>query len=493
MTPLELSSATRESVGRTLLESTLDATVIIDTTGSIVHLNAPAETLFDYRRHELVGQPVEVLVPQRFRCRSDHRNYFEEPWPCGMEPTLGLYGLRKGGDEFATEMIFRPVDSVEGLLVSGPIRDLTERRRTEAKFRGLVESSSDAVVIASEPGTIVLANAHAERLFGCTRAELVGRPVRSVLPKCCHEPYSALVGGRGDAARPRRMDSAECVAVRHNGELIPVEVQLNRLEAEDGFLISVSFHDVTDRRPADLGAEVADAERQKEALAKGRFLSTVGHELRTPLNAIIGFLGIILMRLPGPLTADQDEQLQIVQSSAKHLLLLINDLVDLGKIEFGTVVCDAEPVLCQPVLSDVVEALRPAAEGRGLTLELTMPASTVTVRADRRALHQILLNLTNHAIRCAEIGPVRLELSQPGADARDVEIRVIAAGMDVHPDDEDQLFKAFAPLRGPSPSDRGTGVGLHLSQEQAKLLGGSLRWSSEVADGHAFVLGLPRS
>jgi protein-histidine pros-kinase len=125
----------------------------------------------------------------------------------------------------------------------------------------------------------------------------------------------------------------------------------------------------------------------------------MSHELRTPLNAIIGFTGTLLMRLPGPLTNDQEKQLKTVQGSARHLLSLINDLLDLAKIESGKVELQPEPVSCQSVIDEVAATLRALAEAKGLAFTVTMPTADLAIRTDRRALSQILLNLTSNAVK----------------------------------------------------------------------------------------------
>jgi protein-histidine pros-kinase len=213
----------------------------------------------------------------------------------------------------------------------------------------------------------------------------------------------------------------------------------------------------------------------------------MSHELRTPLNAIIGFTGTLLMRLPGPLTPDQDHQLQTVRASARHLLSLINDLLDLAKIESGTVAITTEPVACQGVLNEVVTTLGPLAGAKGLTVELHMPAHEVMVQTDRRALSQILINLTSNAIKFTDAGRVRLELVQPDTDPRAVEIRVIDTGIGISADDQENLFKAFTQLT-PAGHRDGTGLGLHLSQKLAGLIGGTIRFTSEPGVGSTFVL-----
>src|SRR6185436_1807258 len=167
------------------------------------------------------------------------------------------------------------------------------------------------------------------------------------------------------------------------------------------------------------------------------------------------------------LTPDQDHQLQTVRTSARHLLSLINDLLDLAKIESGKVEIDTESVACQRVVNEVVTTLRPLAEAKGLTFELRMPAQDVIVKTDRRALSQILLNLTNNAIKFTETGVVRLEVGNPRSDNRPIELRVIDTGIGIKPADQEKLLKAFSPLAAATGRSDGTGLGLHLSQKLA--------------------------
>jgi protein-histidine pros-kinase len=199
------------------------------------------------------------------------------------------------------------------------------------------------------------------------------------------------------------------------------------------------------------------------------------------------------MRLPGPLTGDQEHQLETVRSSARHLLSLINDLLDLAKIESGKIELRTEPVACQHVVHDVITTLGPLASTRGLSLEQRMPSEDVMARTDRRALNQILLNLTNNAIKFTEVGFVRIELDKPGDDQDTIEIRVRDSGPGIKPDDQEKLFKAFAQIADSSARHGGTGLGLHLSQKLAELLGGSLTFTSEFGRGTSFTLSLPRS
>ena len=218
----------------------------------------------------------------------------------------------------------------------------------------------------------------------------------------------------------------------------------------------------------------------------------MSHELRTPLNAIIGFTGTLLMKLPGPITPDQEKQLKTVQGSSRHLLSLINDLLDLAKIESGKVTLSPEPISCRGLLEEVAAALRPAAEGKGLSFELLLPPPEVQVLADRRALSQILINLTNNAIKFTEQGQIRLEVAAKADDRRILEFRVTDTGIGIQAEDQAKLFEAFSRVNSAATRRReGTGLGLHLSQKLAALMGGSIHFKSDYGEGSTFWLSLP--
>jgi protein-histidine pros-kinase len=278
--------------------------------------------------------------------------------------------------------------------------------------------------------------------------------------------------------------------LRKNGEEFPVEISLSPLATDGEMLVSSSIRDVTDRRRVERALYEKNIELEKASQAKDRFLASMSHELRTPLNAIIGFTGTLLMGLPGPLTADQKHQLETVRGSARHLLSLINDLLDLAKIESGKVELKTELVSCQEVLQDIAATLRPLAEAKGLTFERPDSSPDVNVRTDRRAFSQILINLTNNAIKFTERGFVRIELVvEPSA--RTVEVRIVDTGVGIKPEEQEKLFSAFTQLQSSSGVHDGTGLGLHLSRKLAGLLGGRVTFESEYGIGSTFVLSLP--
>lgn len=274
-------------------------------------------------------------------------------------------------------------------------------------------------------------------------------------------------------------------AVQVNSELQARErqvIELNmRLAHHAGELETIN------REIALKNLELAEASRMKSA-----FIANMSHELRTPLNAIIGFTGALLMKLPGPLTSEQDKQLNTIRNSARHLLSLINDILDVAKIEAGKVTLSMEDVRCQELLAEVADTLRPLAQQKGLALEVEVAPQSIVLHTDRRALTQILINLANNAIKFTEKGKVRISLSQC-ADGHGLvtEFAVADSGAGIREEDQAKLFQAFSQLDATSTRHaEGAGLGLYLCQNLANLIGGSLFFSSDFGHGSIFTLAL---
>lgn len=221
--------------------------------------------------------------------------------------------------------------------------------------------------------------------------------------------------------------------------------------------------------------------------AKDVFLASMSHELRTPLNSIMGFVGILLMKLPGPLTEEQERQLRIVQGSARHLLSLINDILDLARIESGRVDLLPQRVSISKVIDEVADELRGLAEQKGLSFAADVSGDEMFVRTDERTAKQILTNIVGNAVKFTKNGGVRISLTRSSDKALVV---VNDTGPGVPPEQQARLFAPFAQFRH-SPSQEGTGLGLHLSRKLAGLVGATIEVNSKIGEGSMFSVTFP--
>ncbi len=490
-----------EASFRFLVEGMRDhAIFMLDPMERIASWNTGGEWIFGYERNEVLGRHFSVLYPPDEVASRTPAHALRGATDSGKSEEEGWH-IRKDGSLFWANVVITALrdDSGPFLGFGVVLRDLTERRaaeeerrRREEAHRLMVDRVKDyAIFMLDTDGHVQTWNAGAERIKGYQAGEIIGRHFSSFYLD--EERLSGKPDRELEIAIATGKYEEEGWRVRKDGSLFWASVVITALRDERGRLRGFGkvTRDLTERRQLEENLREKNAALERALLAKDQFLATMSHELRTPLNAILGYTGTMLMRLPGPLNAEQEKQLRTVQLGARHLLSLINDLLDLARLNAGSVELRCEPVSVQAVVDEVVTALRPFAASKGIELTTELPPGEMMIRTDRRALSQILLNLANNACKFTERGRVTIEAVADPTDGRVAAIRVKDTGIGIRAEDQARLFQPFVQVGRNDGGDRnGSGLGLHLSRRLAELLGGRIEFSSEFGRGSCFTLKL---
>ncbi len=374
---------------RRLLEAAPDAIIEVDRNGHIQLVNRVTEKIFGYEREEMLGQPVELLIPEELRGRHRHhrQNYWEHPQTRPMGTGLALEGRRKDGSRFPVEISLSPVESGDGFYVTAVIRDVTERTRVQEQLRAVQEKYTRELTAANE--------------------EL-----------------------------ERRNEEIE---------------RANRLKSE--------------------------------------FLASMSHELRTPLHTIIGFSELLAEELKGPLNDNQKRFVAHIHKDSMHLLELINEILDLSKIEAGRLELKREVFDSHAAIEEAVATVRPHAEAKSIRVETSLDRGVV-VEADPLRFKQILLNLLSNAVKFTPEGrQIRVQAIQRG---HFLEVSVADTGIGIAKEDQQAVFDKFRQVGKTTKGVReGTGLGLAITKELVEQHGGEIMVESEPGKGSRFTFTIP--
>jgi len=480
-----------------LLDAAPDAMVCVDTDGLIVVANAQAGAAFGYPRGELVGRPVEMLLPAGLA--EPHRllraQFALDPQARAMGSGLALEARRRDGTTFAVEVSLAPGGGTEDLVIAA-VRDVSAQRETEAalreseeRLRQLAENVETVFTLRQvDPPAYLYVSPGYERLTGYDPAGLLDDPGRSA--DLIHpDDLVVFVGSR--FGEPEVGDEPEVVEfriVRADGAVRWVRSASRAVPVAPGTprRMVTSTEDITERVEAGRAMLAAEASARAANEAKNEFLSRMSHELRTPLNAVLGFSQLLERQLAA---TEHVESVRYVLQAGRHLLDLINEVLDISAIESGAVSLSPEPVEVSSIIDETVRLMRPVAERTSVVVAVAGGPERAYVLADRLRLRQILLNLISNAIKYNHAGG-NVWLTWSSAGGRSViVVRDDGPGIPAHL--HGRLFTAFDRLGAESTDVEGTGVGLTVTKGLVEIMHGEITFDSVVGRGTTFAVALP--
>ncbi|HWK47040.1 MAG TPA: PAS domain S-box protein [Stellaceae bacterium] len=472
---------------RFLIESVEDyAIYMLDGTGKVRSWNSGAERIKGYRAEEIIGQDFSVFYTEKDRAAG------EPARALGVALRLGSYlaeGWRmcKDGSRFWASVVITAVRNPAGDLIgfSKITRDLTERTIEEEQRRVIVEAAPSGMLIVNELGVITLANSAIEQIFGYARGALIGHPIELLAPEGQRlgdvMPYSSFAADKTVRAAGR-----DLTGLRADGSEIPIEVELTPVETPRGRIAVVTVVDVTTRRADERALQEAKDAAEEANRAKSIFLASMSHEIRTPMSGVIGFAELLL---DSTLDDQQRRNATLLKEAGKSLLVVINDILDISKIEAGKLELDRIPMSLAATADGALSILRPQATDKGLDLRLDLaPDLPSWIIGDPARLHQIFLNLLNNAIKFTERGGITLHaLRENGPGGEMARFEICDTGIGIPPDKLSRLFQTFSQVDS-STSRRygGTGLGLAISKRLVEAMGGTVGVTSAPGVGSTF-------
>ncbi len=420
---------------------------------------------------------------RHIHVRAVHR-YAADGTPLGSDGTMQDITPRKTAElELARHRRYLEE------MVSLRTAELASR---EEQYRLVADYTYDLETWIGEDGQYRYVSPACQQLTGYEAGELIADP--GLLARIAHPDDRATVRQLFERCYvERHVNRLEFRLIRRDGRIIWVEHVGQPVYGRDGSYRGYrsSTRDITLRKQALLQLQEAKQRAEEADRVKSAFLATMSHELRTPLNSIIGFTGALQMGLAGPLTEEQARQLGYVRDSGQHLLNLINDILDLSKIEAGQLTVEFKPFDLRASIQQVVKLSQPMAEAKGLPIRLELDPALGQIVSDRHRVDQILLNLLSNAIKFTERGEIGLHCRVEGSVVR---LSVSDTGPGIRPENFARLFQPFQQIDdGLGRQHEGTGLGLSICQRLAKLLGGEIQVESEWGKGSVFSVTLPIS
>ncbi|TMC11960.1 MAG: PAS domain-containing sensor histidine kinase [Chloroflexi bacterium] len=507
MVVLTVHAVVRRSLGaeeriRLLIASLKDYAILtMDPRGNVTSWNQGAEQIKGYTEDEIIGRNFSCFYPKEDVEAGKPGAALAEAARLGRSEDEG-WRVKKDGTRFWAEVVVTALQDESGQLhgFGTFTRDVTERKRIEnaladskARLQAIVDTALTAIVTMDGHGVITGWNPRAEAIFGWSQDEVLGNPLaETIIPtqhRAAHRAGLARYLATGEG--PVLGKVLELSALDRGGREFPVELAISPATAPGGSPLFVGFvRDISARKQAADAIANLNSELKIANQHKSEFLANMSHELRTPLNSILGFSELLLDDTSARYDASTHQKfLSQINTSGRHLLALISDILDLSKVEAGRMTLKLESFSVSDVVGDVLATIEPIATKKRIAIKADVAAAG-KLEADAGKFKQMLLNLASNAVKFTPEG------GMVSMDARrlpeGVEIAVTDTGIGIAQSDIDRLFKEFQQLdSGPGRRQEGTGLGLALTKRLARLHGGDVRVVSEVGKGSTFTISLP--
>ncbi len=492
---------------RVLLESAPDAMVIVDRAGTIVMVNDQAVKTFGHTAEEMTGQSVNMLIPKGFRPHHPDliASYNANPIRREMLAGDNLLALRADGTLFPIEVGLSPIETADGLLVSSVVRDITDRHaaekalaEAEARQRLVLESTSDGIFGVDSKGQLMFINSAGAELVGYSKEELLGCSVHDLIhhsradgaayPVTECPMHAAFTHGSSSTIDDE-------VLWRKDGTSFDVEYSSTPLLKDDELVGAVIvFRDITERKIVEAELLQARDDAQAASRTKSEFLANMSHELRTPMNAIIGYSEMLTEEAEDLELDSFVDDLKKIHGAGNHLLSLINDVLNISKIESGKMEIYLETFAVDTMIEQIAATVQTLVRQRGNRLEIRGAADAGAMESDLTKVRQTLFNLISNAAKFTENGQITLSVKREQDDAGQtwMEFEVADSGIGIAADKIDELFEEFTQADASTTREYGgTGLGLAITKRFCEMLGGTIECRSTLGEGSAFIMRLP--
>jgi len=480
--------------------SSSDAIITLNQDGLIILWNEGAENIFGYQSIEVIGQSIEIIIPQQHQ--EKHKKGFEKLISNNSElnkHSIETEAFTKSKKLVSIELTYTEWLSGNDRFFTSIIRDTTQRKKIENELKNqqenlkaIVSNSAEGIITIDDQGIIEMANPKAIEIFAYSASEMEGKNISMLMPKAMRHQHGQYLK-HSEIHSPKIINKArELEGLRKGGSTFPMELNVSPMIINGVKKYVGILHDITERKNALEAITSAKLEAENANQAKSQFLSSMSHELRTPLNAVLGFSQLLQEDKQNPLDEDQKDSLEHIYSAGQHLLTLIDEILDLSKIESGKININLESINLIKQIKQSLEFIHPFAHNIQIKLEQNSSEDeSIWIKADTFRLNQVLSNLLSNAIKYNKHqGSISIWITQSDDKVR---IFIKDTGQGIPDNMMKDLFKPFSRLGVTQSEIEGTGIGLTITKVLVEMMGGTIGVENCYGKGCTFWVELEKS